>query len=271
MYVFNIHLSKPDLERPRGPPERTETEVKIMGSRRNGLTLALLVGALALIAVVVAALLDGKEADNGARPTPTASEPFSAPSPSSATSGNDEVVDRVVADRGWVPEPITQDPEVYARTALEAAGTFDTRFATRAEWVAWLGSWFTPSPLYVDEQDALDQMAGYKAELDQSVVLPQARWDDLAGEDGRVSAQVDGDIEYLDVPETTQKDVRTATANVVMIYTTSASRGGGEVTYKQTVRVSVQVVCGGASVPVPGSAQQAGDCKVVRFFDAAVG
>ncbi|MBG6055311.1 hypothetical protein IWX81_001722 [Salinibacterium sp. CAN_S4] len=181
-----------------------------------------------------------------------------------------DAVDSEALERGWVPEPITQDPDAYARAALEAAGTFDTRLATRAEWVAWLGSWFTPSPLYGDEQDALDQMAGYKAELDQSVVLPQTRWDDLAGEDGRVSARVDGDLEYLDLPETTQKKVLTATANVVVTYTTSADTGGGEVSYDQTVRVSVQVVCGGASVPTPVSAQQAGDCKVVRFFDAAV-
>lgn len=245
--------------------------MKIRGSRRNGLTLALIVGALAVIAVVVAALLFGNEADSGARRTPTASEPSSPASPSSSNSVYGDVVDRVVADRGWVPEPITQDSDAYARAALEAAGTFDTRLATRAEWVAWLGSWFTPSPLYDNEQDALDQMAGYKAELDQSVVLPQTRWDDLASEDGRVSARVDGDLEYLDLPETTQKDVRTATADVVITYTTSADSGDGEVSYEETVRVSVQVVCGGASVPAPNSAQQAVDCKVVRFFDAAVG
>ena len=33
----------------------------------------------------------------------------------------------------------------------------------------------------------------------------------------------------------------------------------------------VQVVCGGDSVPTPGSAQRPSDCKVVRFFDEAVG
>lgn len=242
--------------------------MKVGGLRRSGLIVTLAAGVLALIALVIAVLILGREAGSGSRPEPPASEQSSTPAPSSPVSG--DVVDREVAKRGWVPEPITQDPDAYARTALEAAGTFDTRLATRAEWVAWLGSWFTPSPLYDNEQDALDQMAGYKAELDQSVVLPQTRWDDLAGEDGRVSARVDGDLEYFDLPETTQKHVRTATANVVMTYSTSGG-AGGEVSYDETVRVSVQVVCGGASVPAPGSAQQAGDCKVVRFFDAAVG
>ncbi len=243
----------------------------IRGSRHRGLIAKFVVGALALVAVVIAVLLFGREAGGGAGPTPIASERLGTASPSSPTTGDKDVVDREVADRGWVPEPITQAADAYARAALEAAGTFDTRLATRAEWVAWLGSWFTPSPLYDDEQDALDQMAGYKAEINQSVVLPQARWDNLASEDGHVSARVDGDLEYLDLPEATQKNVRTATANVVMTYTTSADTGGGEVSYDQTVRVSVQVVCGGASVPAPNSAQQAGDCKVVRFFDAAVG
>jgi hypothetical protein len=182
-----------------------------------------------------------------------------------------DVVDPGVVTRGWVAEPITRDADVYARAALEAAATFDTRRATREEWVKWLGTWFTPSPLYGNQQDAVDQMAGYMAELDQTVVLPQAQWDDLASGHGHVSARIDGEVKYLDLSETTAKQVRTATANVVMTYTRTGDGSSGEVTYDKTVRVSVQVVCGGASVPTPGSAQRAGDCKVVRFFDAVVG
>lgn len=242
--------------------------MNVWGSRRRGLIAWAVIGAVVLVASLIALLVVGT--GRGSDPAPSAATPgpSSDPSPSSTVS-DEPAVDPSVTERGWVPEPITQDPDAYARVALEAAGTFDTRLATRAEWVEWLETWFSPSPLYDDEQDALDQMAGYKAELDQTVVLPQALWDDLAGEDGRVSAHVDGDLEYLDLPETTQKNVRTATANLVMTYTRSAD--GGEVTYDQTVRVSVQVVCGGASVPAPDSAQQTGDCKVVRFFDAAVG
>ena len=230
------------------------------------------ISAVVLSAAVIALFIAGLGRGSGPQSTPPPPGQTSDPSPSpTSTSNGEQVVDPTVGKRGWVPEPITQAPDAYARAALEAAGTFDTRLATRSEWVDWLESWFTPSPLYDDEQDALDQMAGYKAELDQTVVLPQALWDDLASEGGRVSAHVEGDLEYLDLPETTQKNVRTATANVVMTYTRFPAAGGGEVTYDQTVRVSVQVVCGGASVPAPNSAQQAGDCKVVRFFDAAVG
>ncbi len=238
-------------------------------SRRWGLILIALIGAAVLVVVVIALL--GRGSGGGdVQPTPALSAPPGSASPTS-TEGGGDVVDPDVAKRGWVPEPITQDADAYVRAALEAAATFDTRHSTRQEWVAWLETWFTPSPLYDDPQDALDQMAGYKAELAQTVLPPQSQWDDLANNDGHVSARVDGQIAYLDQPDATQKHVRTATANVVMTYTQKGDGTEGEVSYEQTVRVSVQVVCGGASIPTPGSAQQAGDCKVVRFFDAAVG
>lgn len=242
--------------------------MKVESSRHRGLIVLAVLGAVALIAVVV--VLIAATAGGGAGPQPTATAPAQSgsPSPSSTKSDGGEV-DPDVVELGWVPEPITQDADLYARAALEAAGTFDTRVATRSEWVEWLETWFTPSPLYDNEQDALDQMTGYKAELDQSVVQPQTAWDDLAREDGRVSARVLDEIEYLELPETTQKQMWTATADLMVTYTRSAD--GGEVTYDETVRVSVQIVCGGSSVPTPGSTQQQGDCKVVRFFDGAVG
>lgn len=244
--------------------------MEIRRPRRRGLFLwaGAGAGALILVVVLIAALLasfggDDSSPHQTAQPTGQAGAP--SPSPSSA------VVTPEVTALGWVPEPITRDPEEYARAALEAAGTFDTTLASRREWVAWLETWFTPSPLYDDPQDGVDQMARYKVELDRSVLLPQGTWDDLAGEDGSVSARVVGELEYLDLPETTQKQIWTATADVVLTYTRSADTDGSELTYDETVRVSVQVVCDGVSVPAPESAQQAGDCKVIRFFDEAVG
>jgi hypothetical protein len=225
-------------------------------------------GGIVLVGALIAGVL-AIQHGNGNGPSGTPSTPGASSSPSASTPPSGDVVDPAVADVGWVPEPITRDQDAYARAALEAAGTVDTRKATRAEWVSWLETWFTPSPLYENPQDALEQMAGYKAELDQSVVLPQQMWDSLASEDGRVAAQVQGDIAYLELPETTAKSMWTASADVLMHYTRTAD--GQEVSYDETVRVSVQVVCGGASVPTPTSAQQPGDCKVVRYFDAAVG
>jgi hypothetical protein len=240
--------------------------------RRRGSRVALVALVGILGAVAVAAVILGGLGPSGTQGQSTVAPTGPRPSASSSASSRpNDTVDPKVVDRGWVAEPITQDADVYMRVALEAAATFDTRRATRDEWLSWLGTWLTPSPLYEDPQDALDQMAGYKAELAQTVVPPQSQWDDLARNDGHVSARVDGQIEYLDQPEATQKHVRTATANVVMTYTQTGDGTGGEASYDQTVRVSVQVVCGGTSIPTPDSGQRAGDCKVVRFFDAAVG
>jgi len=238
-------------------------------SRRWGLILAALIGA-AVVVVVVIVLLGRGSGGGDAKPTPSLPMPSASASPTS-TEGGGDVVDPDVAKRGWLPEPITQDADAYARAALEAAATFDTRHSTRDEWVKWLSTWFTPSPLYENPQDALGQMARYEAELAQTVVVPQSQWDDLAKNDGHVTARVDGPIDYLDQPDAASKHVRTGTANVVMMFAQTGDGTGGETSYDQTVRVSVQVVCGGASVPTPGSTQRAGDCKVVRFFDTAVG
>jgi len=240
-------------------------------SSRRGLIVAVLVCAAVVVVVMIALVVRGSGGNHVADPMPSQIGPSTSASATSATVSDGAVVDPSVSKRGWVPEPITQDSDVYVRAALEAAATFDTKRSSRNEWVKWLGTWFTPSPLYDNQQDALDQMARYEGELSQTVVVPQSQWDDLAKNDGYVAARVDGPIDYLDQPDAAQKHVRTATANVVMTFAQSGNRAGGDATYDQKVRVSVQVVCGGASVPTPDSAQRAGDCKVVRFFDTAVG
>jgi hypothetical protein len=242
--------------------------MEIKGTRRRGSLIWAAAGAVVLLAAVIA-LLVAALAGGDAGPDTTASPPAQSGEPPSSSGPADGVVDPDVAEQGWVPEPITRDPEVYARAALEAAGTFDTTLSSRAEWLTWLKTWFTPSPLYDNEQDALDQMAGYQAELDQVVVLPPELWDDLAREDGRVTARVSGEVDYFELPETTEKKMWTATADLVMTYTRAAP--DAEVSYDETLRVSVQVVCDGQSIPTPNSTQQAGDCKVTRFFDEAVG
>jgi hypothetical protein len=239
--------------------------------RRRGPRVALIALVVVLVAVAITgAVLSGlgQAGTQGGPATsaPTGSQPSASPLP---TSGTTDVVDPTVVDRGWVPEPITIDRDLYVRAALAAAGTFDTQLADRDQWVTWLKTWFTPSPLYDDPGDAAEQLAGYLGDLDQLVLLPQATWDDLAADEGRIAAVVSGPIEYLDLPETAAVNVWTATADVVMTYTRRS--GDEEFSYQNTVRVSVQVVCAGRSLPTPGSAQRAGDCKVVRYFDEPVG
>lgn len=238
--------------------------------RRRGPRIGLIALIVVLVAVAITAAILSGPGRPGAQDGPTSDPSGSQPSASPSTnSGSEDVVDPTVADRGWVPEPITVDRDLYVRAALAAAGTFDTQLADRDEWVTWLKTWFTPSPLYDNPSDAADQLAGYQNDLDQLVLLPQDTWDDLAADNGRVAAAVSGPIEYLELPETAAVKVWTASADVVITYTRRS--GDEEFSHQDTVRVSVQVVCGGASIPTPGSAQRPGDCKVVRYFDEAVG
>ena len=229
----------------------------------RGLVWAVIGGAVliaGLVAIIVSSLLT--------QPTPspggTASE-----SPSSATPTTEaptgDVVDASVGQKGWAPEPITTDREVYIRAALEAASTFDTQLSTREEWLDYLDTWFTPDTRFAAEADQQTAMTESQGLLRQAVVLPQEEWDSLANEDGRVVAATSGEVAYVPVTDDASGDMSIGTADVTLLFTRSDG-SGGETSYEEPVRVSVQVLCGPGSVPAPGSAQQAGDCKVVRYF-----
>ncbi|GAA1468937.1 hypothetical protein [Microbacterium thalassium] len=228
---------------------------------RSGLVWAV-VGGVILVAGVVAIILLGllPQSDTPATPSPTDS-PTSTPAP---PANLDAAVDPAVAERGWRPEPITTDAETYIRAALESASTFDTTKGTRDEWLSHLDTWFTPDTRY-PEADQAARMKAAQLELRQAVVLPQQEWDSLAAEDGRVVATTNGDVTFVPVAEDSSGGMSIGTADVTLTFTRSDG-SGGEGSYDETVRVSVQVLCGAGSVPTPDTAQQAGDCKVVRWF-----
>lgn len=222
----------------------------------------LLVGILAIILV---SCFSGGETQAPGETTPEDFTPTAEPS----EPATDDFVDASVDVRGWVPEPITTDAETYVRAALAAASTFDTQLSTRAEWLTYLDTWFTPDIRYTSEEDRASDMQASQLELRQGVVLPEAEWDSLANEDGRVTASVIGDVEFAEVPDDASGDMSIGTADVVLTYTRSDGNGG-ETSFDDTVRVSVQVLCGEGSVPTPDTTQQEGDCKVVRYFSGSL-
>ena len=223
--------------------------------------------ALAAIAGIVLGSVFRQGSADPAPPSTSAGNPDTKPT-GSATQPAD-VVDASVAASGWVPEPVTTDPDVYARAALAAASTFDTQLSTRQDWLTYLDSWFTPDTRYATEEDRAEVMAASQLELRQGVVLPQQLWDSLAAQDGRVVADVPRDLALTGVPDDPAGSMRIGTADVVLTFTQSGG-SGGELSFDEVVRVSVQVLCGEGSVPAPGSGQQPGDCKVVRFFSGTV-
>lgn len=236
-------------------------------TNRRGIVWAAIGGIVLIIGI--AALIIPSLSNPGSTPA--------APAPTTTPTSNSEpvpgietaVVDGSVIDRGWVPEPITADAEIYIRAALAAAGTFDTTKAEYEEWMAYLGTWFTPDTRYASEADRIAELEAAKLEMRQTVVLPEAEWDSLAGENGRVSSVTTGDVVFSPVPEDQSGDMSIGTADITITFTRSDG-AGGEVSYEEQTRLSVQVLCGEASVPTPDSSQAAGDCKVVRLLSEPV-
>jgi hypothetical protein len=222
-----------------------------------------IIGGLILIAGVVAIIVAAVVSQPAPSPTPTAASTASS-SPTAPAGPDGESVDPTASDHGWVPEPITTDPELYIRAALEAASTFDTTKSSRDDWLTYLDTWFTPDTRY-SEADQPARMKAAQLELRQGVVLPEDQWNSLATEDGRVVAKATGDVTFVPVTEDPSGDMSIGTTDVTLTYTRSDG-SGGETSYDENVRVSVQVLCGEGTVPTSNSAQQAGDCKVVRFF-----
>ena len=235
---------------------------------RRGLAWAIVGGAVLLVgilAIILAANFAG-----GPPKTPTETAPPGAiPTKTPIEPATGEFVDSSVTEKGWVPEPITTDPETYIRAALAAASTFDTQLSARSEWLTNLDTWFTPDTRYASEEDRQSDMQASQLEMRQGVVLPEAEWDSLANEDGRVVAAATGDIEYTDVPDDESGDMGIGTADVVLTFTRSDGNGG-ETSYEDIVRVSVQILCGEGAVATPNTAQQSGDCKVVRYFSGSL-
>ena len=236
----------------------------MQSSRRRGMTWAIIGGAVlvgAIVAIVVSSLL----AQSALIPTATPERTSSPGEPPTEAPGRAEaVVDPGADARGWTPEPITTDPKTYIRAALEAASTFDTQASSREQWLAYLDAGFTPDTRYKENEQS-DRRRAARLELRQGVVLPQEEWDSRASEDGRVIAATREAVTFVPVTQDPSGDMSIGTADVTLNFTRSDG-SGGETSYEEQVRVSVQVLCGPGSVPTPGSDQQAGDCKVVRYF-----
>lgn len=232
-------------------------------SGRRGFAWAV-VGGVVLIAGVVAIIVSSLLAQPA--PSPTGTGTSSPTNPTSATEAPEgEVVDASVTGQGWLPEPITSDRAVYIRAALEAAATFDTQKSVREDWLDYLDTWFTPDTRFTSEADQQSAVEDAQVEFRTGVVLPQEEWDSLANEAGRVVAATTGDVVYVPVTDDASGDMSIGTSDVTLTFTRSDG-SGGEASYEEQVRVSVQVLCGPGSVPTPESGQQAGDCKVVRYF-----
>lgn len=225
-------------------------------------------GAVLVAAIITGVIIAVTPRSDSPQPSPSSTQVPTPASPSSTSSAG-EVVDTAVADAGWVPEPITTDPKLYLRAAIEAAGTVDTTRTTRDEWVTYLDTWFTPDPRFQSPEEQAAQTARYQLTMRDAVIFPVQVWDSLATQKGRVVAKAVGEISFTPVPDYDGDDMFIGTSDVILTFT-QTGEDGVESSYDEQVRISAQVLCGDASVPTPESNQAPGDCKLIRYFDTAL-
>lgn len=234
------------------------------GQSRRGLIWAI-AGAVVLLIAIVAIIFSGTAGGPDATPaSPSGQSSTTRPTATApGASAQSAVVDSTVTKYGWLPEPITTNRDEYIRAALAAASTFDPSKSTRDKFLNYLATWFTPDTRRTSTADRAHATQLYLGELSSSVVQPDDQWTELRANQTSVTAKVTGPITYVTVPGDPGGMV-IGTADVSLTY----HQGG--VTSDDRVRVSVQVLCGPGSVPAARSSQQAGDCKVIRYFGTAV-
>lgn len=234
--------------------------VELMAERSRTFVLGTIVGAIvllvAVVAIIVAAISRGGTADADKSSTPTpASTSSTAPSASGAPTepANDGGVD--AAARGWVAEPITSDPAKYVQAALEAVVTFDTRLATRDEFLAYLHTWMTPA---LSEETSEDN----RSVLKHDVVLSDDEWTRLTELQGTSTPVLVGEVSPLESPDDGSYSIARATMDVTMRPGDPNNVTDG---WMETRTIGVMVQCTESTVPTPDTAQKAGDCKVLRW------
>lgn len=218
--------------------------------------LGVLVIVFAIAAVVIALINRGGESTNT---TPPTSEPtVSSSAPTSEPSPTNEEPENVTA-KGWVAEPITTDPAVYADAALRAVSTFDTTLATREEFVAYLETWLTPQVGNTSTGEISEDMTERNREaVSNDIVVPEDQWAYIA------PLGVTAIAEITEPTPDVEDGVTQGWASEATTTFQPGATGGTEEPWAETRRLDVLVSCHEWSVPTqPG--QEPGDCKVVRW------
>ncbi len=248
-------------------PEVRKRRLKIAAAAAGAIVL---VGGLAGIGI--AALSGG---DDTAAPAPSTSMPAddesAAPEPSPSEPAG-EVADASVAERGWVPEPITSDPETYGIAAAEAIWSYDASRATHAEFIEWYTTWFSTRPDRTEEQRAASRDDDEFASSIRTVLTDSEGWrqQTMAGTVMTATAEPDGvllDDEHSsggDFDRLTELGMHEVTVPLVVRYEETDASTGEAMVYENRLMQTVQISCGDADVP---EGWPADSCKVIRLWD----
>ena len=235
--------------------------------RRRGLIWALIGGIVLLVGIVAIVLSGILRAAARREPVNVSHRRHPAPTGEPSGTATEAVVDATVVDKGWVPEPITTDPETSTSAPRSLRHPPSTpQKSTREEWL--------DLPRHVVHARHAVHVGGgprgRHAARRSSSCARASSFPRRTGTRSRARTagswpRSPGDITYVAVPDDASGDMRSERPMSTLTFTRSDG-SGGETSYDETVRVSVQVLCGEGSVPTPNTAQQAGDCKVVRYF-----
>lgn len=231
-------------------------------------TRILIASAIGLTAAVVAAAVvvsvtlgsSGRSVAVPSRTPLTVVTPGEPVKPSAAVSSPAAITDDDVTEAGWVVEPTTTDAATYAEAALRAVTTFDTRKATRAQFLEYLKTWMTT---YVNDSPGKEldphQTELYVAKLERDVLPPSNLWDELT------AMQATSEPSFPD-----GKLVATAPAGDGLGFGASVDvtfqpHDSTEEPWVQSGILGVFIRCDEYTIPRPGSDQKPGDCKVLSW------
>jgi len=220
------------------------------------------------IASIVVARLTAGDAD-GAPGAVESSAPLEGSTPTK-TVGN--VVDASATERGWFPQPITEDPRAYGEAAAVALATYDTTLATRDNFIAYLGTWHTADYRFnagETRDGALKEGIGIVGE---SMIPNSEAWRQSVLSKTIITAKVVAsklDKEHLDfTPESIDGYVaqgqHVVTTEVVLTTSSEDNSTGQRAPFDRHVQISVLILCG-HSFPPAGSGQTAASCMIMNY------
>lgn len=248
-------------------PDTRKRRLKIAAAAAGAVVL---VGGIAGIGI--GALAGGEDT---ATPAPSLTTPAddesAAPDPSPSEPAGD-VADASVAERGWVPEPITSDPEAYGIAAAEAIWSYDASQATHAEFIEWYTTWFSTRPDVDETVRAQDRASDEFAASIRRVLTDSDGWrqQSMAGTVMTATADPEGvllDDEHSsggDFDRLTELGIHEVTVPLVVRYEETDVSTGEAMVYENRLMQTVQISCGDADVP---EGWPADSCRVIRLWE----
>lgn len=227
----------------------------------------ILIGAVSAVAVAVVATVvvvtagqGGEPSTAGTRTPLTVVTPGASVKPSAAVPSPDAPTGDGATAAGWVVEPTTTNAAEYAEAALRAVTTFDTRKATREEYLAYLKTWMTTFVSDTPTKDLDTHQTELAVEkLARDVIPPTDLWDEMT------AMQVTAEPSFPDGKLVADAPNNYGLGFSVNVQTTYRPHESTEESWADSRRLFVLVRCDEYTIPRPGSDQKPGDCKVINW------